>query len=117
MTKKGYMHIIVLADFYNQLKQFAQLEGLSISKLIERQFSINTNINTNQENASNTIIKPFSKEAQNDSCFLNISSVSASSQEGLFVPRERFGHEFTGKTLCYLRINKNISSEIGKFYI
>jgi len=44
MTKEGYTHIIVSTNLHNQLKQLAQNENVSISKLIERQFSINTGI-------------------------------------------------------------------------
>ena len=42
MTKKGYTHIIVPEELHSQLKQLSQCEGVSISKLIEKTFSINT---------------------------------------------------------------------------
>ena len=86
MTKAGYTHIIVSTDLHNQLKQLSKKEGVSISKLIERQFSININ-------GQNTLITPtntFSKEAQNESDSQNGFSVNAFPKRVELVPRPGF---------------------------
>ena len=64
MTKEGYTHIIVSKQLHTQLKQLSKNEGLSISKLIENLLSINTSINTSQENTSRAPLSSIGKEAQ-----------------------------------------------------
>ena len=88
MTKKGYTHIIVPTALHSRLKHLSQEANLSIAKFIE--LSINTSINTNQQNASKTPLSPIEKEGQNNPYLRNGSSVNASSQEGLVVGPKGF---------------------------
>ena len=66
MTKKGYTHIIVNTALHKILKEMADKKETSIGKLLEQFISINTGINTDQENTLKTPYKLSQKEAQNE---------------------------------------------------
>ena len=52
MTKKGYTHIIVPKDLHQQLKAFAEQNGLSINQFIT--YLMNTNIDAGINTGINT---------------------------------------------------------------